>query len=349
MKELKSKVKSILREGAEASLPVFDKNNDGEYELVDHVEISTIGELKEYMKAYSEIAAIIKRNFQRQISAIYRNALSGMILKTTDGKSSSKVLDNLGSSFTDTDFDLQRIVGSELSERTVLRLLKTEPFAGRRFKPGTELINLMKVSDDDGLIILPKMSENGVIAVPDENLGSISLQYNRYSLDAAEEIKSYMLDAAYSIEDPELSSEVVERINTLFRSTQMADDLGEYNFLKRLASVAIELVGVDLSAFNKRKYNRGSKNKTLAANANGTATTTSKVKEDLSETEKERLEREVRQIIIDGRNLIHQQKSGDTLTTIISPEDGDLSYKLKLVGSIAVLSQNSEEDPKAKN
>lgn len=339
MKEIKNKVKSILRENGEVCLPLFVKNTNGEYELKDLVRITSLKELKQYLETYSEISSVIKKNYQRQICAIYKSALGSLIKKPNSQK-----ISQFGSSFTDTDYDLQVALGSKLSERTLKRILRGNAFAKQRFRPGKNLTQFMQQSFDDGIVVLPKFSENGVEIVPDEKLGSISVKYNKFDYSTAEKIRESLLNEAQSISDPEILDMVTEKINTLFHNAYMLEENGVSEYmLRRLADVAIDLVGVDMEMYNKRKYNRDPKNKTVATNVNKNSITTGKVKETLSGSELKNLEGEVRQIIIDGRNLIHQQKSGDLLTTIISPEDNELCYKLKLVGKIATFSQ--EEEP----
>ena len=186
------------------------------------------------------------------------------------------------------------------------------------------------------------MTENGVVVVPDKTLSSLAIRFNKYSVEDAAAIKTEMLKAAYEIADPEICAMADEKIKQMFELSMQANmkEICAGKLIKQLAQISVELMGTDMSLYEKKKAEQhtetsvSSKSKSMALSANVSKTITEKV--NMSDEN-------INELIIDGLNLISQKIDDGKISTVITPADGLLGYKIIFSDEKAYVSQVSEK------
>lgn len=259
MKRINIKAKHLVRTSGEISLPVFNKNANGEYESVGQTSVKKLKDLKFYLSTYQEIAKIIKENYSREIYRIYENALSNLILSNNNKQD---LFEEYANGWTDEHFLAKKRNGLSINSRTLKRIIKSEAFSEKRFKPAKNLINNIKnPMNNSKYFILPEMTENGVVVVPDETFDCLAVRFNKYSVEEAENIEAYLYSVANEIEDPEFSNYSSQKIEELFNLSKKAKErtVDAETLLRNMAEVSIDLMGVDMTPYEKKKVSSRSK------------------------------------------------------------------------------------------
>ncbi len=341
MNKIRSKAKKFVKRDGGVFLPVFEKNENGEYESKGQTEVFTLKELKQYFEAYNEIAKIIKENYKREIYKIYKGSLGNLVLTTNNRP--GYLFDDYNEGWTDNQYDIDDAVGIEFYSKTLKRIISGGAFTKKRLRPGKGIIDFMKNPVNDGLyLVLPEMSDKGIVVVPDKSLSSLAVKFNKYSLEDAKNIKTHLLNAAYEIADSELSSMAHDKIVELFDASMQASihEIGESKLLRLLGKIGVELMGVDMTPFEKIKNeeksstnSESSKAKSMALGVNGTKTISEKLTED-----------KISAIVIEGLNLINQQSKDGKISTVITPVDNSLGYKVTLTDTMALISQDEKSE-----
>lgn len=340
MNKIIKRAKQFVKRDGVATLPVFNKNADGEYESIGQVDVSTLRDLREYLATYSEIAKVIRENYRKEILDIYKGALKNLIF-TRNRR--GYLLEDYKEGLTDDQFEMDEALGLTLPYRTLNRLLTSGLFSKKKYRPGKGITEYISRSVNDGLyLVLPEMTENGVVVVPDKTLSSLAIRFNKYSVEDAAAIKTEMLKAAYEIADPEICAMADEKIKQMFELSMQANmkEICAGKLIKQLAQISVELMGTDMSLYEKKKAEQStetsvsSKSKTMALSANVSKTITEKV--NMSDEN-------INELIIDGLNLISQKIDDGKISTVITPADGSLGYKIIFSDEKAYVSQVSEK------
>ena len=123
MNKIIKRAKQFVKRDGVATLPVFNKNADGEYESIGQVDVSTLRDLREYLATYSEIAKVIRENYRKEILDIYKGALKNLIF-TRNRR--GYLLEDYKEGLTDDQFEMDEALGLTLPYRTLNRLLRSE-------------------------------------------------------------------------------------------------------------------------------------------------------------------------------------------------------------------------------
>ena len=261
------KIKNMIKTGS-VKLPKIVLNENGTYSFSgEMVDVSSLEELNEYKKNYSDIYDIVKESYKSQIANIYKRALTHL---TSNGEknSISNWLDKIfnGKAVTGNKLFMQKVYMANETENAVKDVKFVVNFANEakgfvpEFRP-FDIASLLGERSKEGIsYILPEINENGVVAKIDDKHFDVSL----IGVDGkkAEELKNFMLDEAIKYGDR--SREQTEKIFKLFSiSRTLADgfELGNskmvYKNTRELAEISMDLFGVDNSKFvksNKKVY-----------------------------------------------------------------------------------------------
>ena len=356
MKEVKRKIKMIKAEDGAVALPGFRKLDDGNYVVDGAVDVSKTTEIREYLREYKEIADLIRENYRREISQIFYSALGELVGRTSayrgDFSTQRTPVEALGGEFNDTQFLSRFAAGKGLSQKTIERILASDGLGVKRYKPGKEIIDLMKMSDSTGYMVLPEMSDYGVVATPDKSTKTISLRFKKFNGQDAEIIKNYLLSVAEGVEYGDLCKKKIEE---MFDTSKALAEVNEpyseeeRHLLFALGQQAVDLMGVDLTPFKKK-----AKVKTEPTNPDVSADELSGeelgggegFEQDLTLDEQgngtDPISGKITRIVVNGLNNFSQGVNNGQFQIVLSPTDGFI-YTIKMDGEALVADQTPTE------
>lgn len=261
------KLKNIIKTES-VKLPNIVLNENGTYSFSgEMVDVSSLEELNEYKKNYSDIYDIVKESYKSQIANIYKKALTHLA-SNGEKNSISNWLDKIfnGKAVTGNKLFMQKVYMANETENAVKDVKFVVNFANEakgfvpEFKP-FDVASLLGERSKEGIsYILPEINENGVVAKIDDKHFDVNL----IGVDdkKAEEIKNFIFDEVIKYGDR--NREQTEKIFKLFSiSRTLADgfELGNskmvYKNTRELAEISMDLFGIDNSKFikqNKKVY-----------------------------------------------------------------------------------------------
>lgn len=261
------KLKNIIKTES-VKLPKIVLNENGTYSFSgEMVDVSSLEELNEYKKNYSDIYDIVKESYKSQIANIYKKALTHLA-SNGEKNSISNWLDKIfnGKVVTGNKLFMQKVYMANETENAVKDVKFVVNFANEakgfvpEFKP-FDVASLLGERSKEGIsYILPEINENGVVAKIDDKHFDVNL----IGVDdkKAEEIKNFIFDEVIKYGDR--NREQTEKIFKLFSiSRTLADgfELGNskmvYKNTRELAEISMDLFGIDNSKFmkpNKKVY-----------------------------------------------------------------------------------------------
>ena len=256
-------VNSVLDQKLDAYiLPSFEKNEDGEYVYVGEEVVNTIEKYNDYSKKYSEIMKIIKKNYQETIYNIFKNALNSLIC--VNEKSSLKTrysaMEKMKNGFTVSNIALDN--SNNLID--TLNFVTKAAYKTKKLKPSKEILEIMHNSQKDfsqreQLYVLPRIGDNGVMLVKNKSNSSLlEARFELYSQLDAMALENFMLETAGTL-DLELAGQLKAQIYKIFTLSKKVGfevvnsvDNETINNLQTLTKDLVELVGADLSTYNKK-------------------------------------------------------------------------------------------------
>ncbi|MBQ8425268.1 MAG: hypothetical protein IJX17_04535 [Clostridia bacterium] len=313
-------------------LPSFKLNERGEYEYAGTQVIHSLGEYTEYMKKYSAIANYIKQHYSSVISRIYKNSLNSLI--------ASKGRYNLNKnkysllSKTEKTFGISNI-STETTQNyeNMLNYVTKAAYKTRRLKPNTQIVSILQnaehsFTDRDRFYVLPQINDNGVVLKQKKNNSNmLEAQFELVSEADAKAIENYMLETANSL-DRKTAESVKSQIVKVFNSAKkagnnMKDGVNSsmINELTELTANLVDLVGVDLSSFEK-KARGNSLEHTEQTTVDPTGQTEVSSKNPVNEVEHVNSANE---ILIRGIYKASPAVEGDVLVTKITPDGSKFS------------------------
>ena len=244
-------------------LPKFDKNDKGEYVFVGNATISTLKDFNKYMETYREISNQLRKVYKPVIAKIYKNALNSLVadngkfkLSENDYTLSSKLSED---QFT-TDYVRDNLSSTH---KQTLGYITKAAYNSRRVKPSSAINNLMKSSDkelaENGMVyVLPVMTDNGVVLnQKKQNKTAVEVQFETIPSEDAVAIMNYLIEATNGIE-PSVAEQIKAKIEDIFKeskaigeSVRASVDNNLTERLEKLGDELIDLIGVDLSNFDK--------------------------------------------------------------------------------------------------
>ena len=245
------------------TLPSFEVNEKGEYQYVGTQTISSLAEYSEYMKKYSAIAKYIKQNYSSVISRIYKNALNSLIAskeRYNISKNDYSLMNKVGKTFTVSSLNEERNQNYE----QMLNYVTKAAYQTRRLKPNSEIVNILanaenSFTDRDRFYVLPQINDNGVVLKQKKNnMNFLEAQFDLVSEADAKAIENFMLETANSL-DKSTAESVKAQIVKIFDASKKAGNNikngvtnNVINELTELTSNMVDLVGVDLSSYEKK-------------------------------------------------------------------------------------------------
>lgn len=244
------------------TLPNFEKNEKGEYVFVGNQTISTLAEYSQYIQKYAEISDFIKSKYKPVIAKIYKNALNTLI-SMNDKYYLSKNRYTSASKYSK-PFTIGKIADENpVAYEDLLSYITRAAYEMKEVKPCVEIMEILASSQKDFsesevLYVLPQIGDNGVILYPKRgNSDFIEAQYELISQLDAKAIENFMFETASSL-DKDTSRQVKNHIAKIFDISKSAGSKinsdSPYLAVDELADLTrslIELVGADLSAFEK--------------------------------------------------------------------------------------------------
>ena len=355
MKEVKKKVKMIKAEDGAVALPILKKMDDGNYVVLGTVDVSKMSEIREYLKEYKEVSDLIRGTYRREIANIFHSALGELVGRTAlpsgDNSSQRVPVEALGGEFNDTEYLSRATIGRGLSQKTIERILASNGVGVKRYKPGNEITQLMQAADSTGYMILPEMSDNGVVAMPDKHTNTISLKFRKFNGEDASIIKNYLLSVADTVEGGEVCKQKIEEM--FDTSSELAEvdtpysDL-EKHLLGKLGQEAVDLMGVDLTPF-KKKTNTKVQTPNLPGEESGNdgLDGSENLDQDLVYDDNgngtDQASGKITKLVVKGLNKFAQDMVNGQYQIALSPMENGVIYTIKIDGNELVAEQVHEE------
>ena len=306
------------------TLPRFDKTESGEYVYVGNSVVTTLKEFQEYMKSYGEVAKSLD-NYTEIVSKIYKNALNSLIAENgiyQFGKNDYSLPSKLASG----QFNASAVanMNTESYEKTLNYITKAA-FKTKRLKPASNLNSMMKkVSSskkaESKFFVLPVMTENGIVLSHNRNTQTFEANFETISAENALEIKEYLLSSIKNL-NPIQQQQLTAQVEKLFKNAKQIGEMveagydnGLENKLEKLANDFSDLIGVDLSHYNKGLRKAPVPAKPLAEKG---ATTEKKTSVD------------VKEILIDGTYKTAPALESGKVVTKITPDGYKFTLQLK--------------------
>lgn len=303
------------------SLPKFNLNENGEYVYAGMVKINSIKEYNKYIRTYNAIAKYIKQSYGPTISRIYKNALNSLVAEK-DPYTVSPNRHSISSKFANKTFSASKLA-SENSQNyaDTLSFITKAAYYTKRLKPCTEINKIMQTNEREfansyDVCVLPKISDKGVVLQQNKlNSNTLEAQFELLDRKEVKAIENYMLETANSL-DSKTAENLKAQISKIFTASRnIGSSINQatpetLNDLQNLTKSLIDLVGVDLTAYEKNATKRAKKHeKAQTQNASTsvkTATVSNKVNAD--------------EILIRGTYKATPTVQGDVIVTKITPD-----------------------------
>lgn len=311
-------------------LPRFDKNDKGEYIFVGNCTITSISEFNKYMRTYREIANSLRKTYRPVIAKIYKNALNSLVADN----SKFRITDNdfsLVSKLSEKPFTLNSLQDNSSSAyKQTLNFVTKAAYKSKRLKPSNKINELVRSNDKDfeysQLYVLPVMTENGVVInQKKQNKTAIEAQFETVSKNDAVAIKNYLIEATNGL-DEDSATQIKNQIEKVFKESL---NIGESiraglnnnlsSRLEKLTSEFADLIGVDLSNYNKgtNKITRKAVSETPAEVENNQEPV---AEEPVPKTTPNRNSFEANEILMNGTYKTAPSIEDGRIVTKLSPE-----------------------------
>lgn len=326
------------------ALPKFVVNEKGEYFYAGVVNINNYKDFNKYMKTYSAIAKYIKQNYSSTISKIYKNALNSLV-SAKDPYMVSQNEHSLVSKLENKVFSVGKFASESVENyEETLGFITKAGVKSNKLKPCKEVIEIIKSEGrnltQSDVCILPQIGTNGVILKQSKlNSNQLEAQFELLSRAEVKEIESFMLQTADSL-DNETATRLKTQISKVFSQSRNIGSRinhasnGIVAELQDLAKNLIDLVGVDLSSYEKgakKAAKKKAKASNLETSAPETQSTVTSNKFNADE------------ILIRGTYKATPTIQGDVIVTKITP-DG-VKFDVAFDGNkLFVASEKSNDD-----
>ena len=243
------------------ALPKFVVNEKGEYVYSGMVNINNIKDFNKYMRTYNAIAKYIKQNYNSTISRIYKNALNSLV-SAKDPYTVSQNKYSLASKLENKTFSASKFASESAdSYAETLGFITKAGAKSNKLKPCKEVIEIIKSEGrnlaQSDVCVLPQIGANGVVLKQSKlNSNQLEAQFELLSRAEVKEIEDFMLQTADSL-DNETATRLKTQISKVFdQSRNIGSKINHASNdiiaeLQGLTKNLIDLVGVDLSSYEK--------------------------------------------------------------------------------------------------
>jgi len=302
------------------------------------------------MKKYSAIANYIKQNYSSVISRIYRNSLNSLIaVKGRHNHSKNKYS---MVSKAEKSFGLSKIAEENVQNyETMLNYVTKAAYKTKRLQPNKQIVAILNnaehtFGENDRFYVLPQINDNGVVLKQNKsNMNFLEAQFELISEADAMAIENYMLETANSL-DKKTAASVKAQIVKIFEASKKAgreikdgSNPKLVEDLTQLTANLVDLVGVDLSSFEK---------KSVARSQRGTTVTEKEVVDSQMQTEVQATvdpttqNTSANEILIRGTFKTGPALEGDVIVTKLTP-DG-VKFSVSFDGNKLFVSNEKQEE-----